>query len=69
MRIGTLIEYRGCQGTFEYSTEDNVYYGKLLNIKDLVNYEGNSGTELFDNYKDAIDDYISFCDKLKTDIG
>lgn len=58
MIFGQFKEYKGYVGTIEYSTDDFVYHGKLLNIKDLVSYEGNSFIELYRDYLCAINDYI-----------
>lgn len=60
MRIGRFIEYKGYVGSIEYDPEDKIYYGKLLNIDDFVNYHGNDGVELYKSYRNAVDDYIEF---------
>ena len=58
MIMGQFIEYNGCVGSIEYSLDDDIYYGKLLNIRDLVAYEGNTFELLYEDYLDAVDDYI-----------
>ena len=58
MIIGQFIEYKGYVGSIEYSLDDDIYYGKLLNIQDLVAYEGNTFELLYEDYLDAVDDYI-----------
>lgn len=60
MRIGRFIEYKGYVGSIEYDPEDKIYYGKLLNIDDFVNYHGSDGVELYKSYRNAVDDYIEF---------
>ena len=64
MRIGQFIEYKGYVGTIEYSPEDNIYHGQLLNIDDSINYDGTSIEELYMDYQEAVDFYIG----LKKDI-
>ena len=61
------IRYRGYTTNVKYSKEDNIYYGKIEGIKDLVNYE----SELKDGFKgikkafeEAVDDYIKFKEDL-----
>jgi predicted HicB family RNase H-like nuclease len=56
--FGQLVEYKGYTGSIEYSFKDDVFYGKLLNTNDLVNYEGKDLFSLYNNYLEAIDDYI-----------
>lgn len=63
--VGQFVEYKGYVGSIEYSVEDDIYYGSLLNIKDFVNYEGNNIEELYEYYREAVDDYI----ELKKEIG
>lgn len=63
--VGQFVEYKGYVGSIEYSLEDDIYYGSLLNIKDFVNYEGNNIEELYEYYREAVDDYI----ELKKEIG
>ena len=58
MRIGQFIEYKGYVGTIEYSPEDNIYHGHLLNIDDSINYDGTSIEELYMDYQEAVDFYI-----------
>lgn len=62
MLIGYFKEHKGYIGTIEYSPEDDVLYGKLLNIKDLVNYESLYGSknilDLYRQFQEAVDDYL-----------
>lgn len=64
MKIGQFTEYRGYVGSIEYEPEDNIYYGKLLDIDDLVNYHANNIIYLEKHYQEAVDDYIEFKKEL-----
>ena len=55
------LEYKGYTGTIEYSKEDGLLYGKVLGIRGLISYEGNTGKELEANFIAAIDSYIADC--------
>ena len=52
------LHYRGFTWSIEYSEEDHLYYGKVLGIRDLVSYEGTSKSELFLDFRGAVNDYI-----------
>ena len=52
------LHYRGFTGSIEYSKEDHLYYGKVLGIRDLISYEGTSKSELFLDFRGAVNDYI-----------
>ena len=55
------MEYKGYVGSVHYSSEDHVFYGKLEDIRALVNYEATSLSELEASFKEAVDDYLEFC--------
>ncbi|MBQ3655691.1 MAG: type II toxin-antitoxin system HicB family antitoxin [Bacteroidales bacterium] len=55
------LTYKNYIGSVEFSEEDNVFFGKLEGINALVNYEGESVTELKNAFKEAVDDYLEFC--------
>ena len=57
------LRYKGYLGSVAYSDADKVFYGKIEGIDGLVNYEGESVTELTDAFKEAVDDYILFCEE------
>ena len=55
---GIFYDYKGYKGVYEYSREDDTYYGKISNTNDLVLFEGRNLTELYQSFREAIDDYI-----------
>ena len=54
-----LQEYRGYIGSVEYSEEDGVFFGKLIGIRDLVSYEGETLELLEKDYREAVDFYLA----------
>ncbi|KES21645.1 MULTISPECIES: type II toxin-antitoxin system HicB family antitoxin [unclassified Pseudomonas] len=59
--MNNLLQYRGYYGSIEASTEDNCLFGKLLFIRALVNYEGETVAELQAAFREAVDDYLATC--------
>ena len=57
------LKYKGYIGSVAYSEPDKVFFGKLEGIDDLVNYEGESVTELTAAFHEAVDDYLIFCEE------
>ncbi len=55
------LEYKGYNGTIEYSKEDGVFYGKVIGIQSLISYEGETGPELENDFKEAIESYLKEC--------
>ncbi|WP_159261119.1 DNA repair protein [Tenacibaculum maritimum] len=52
------LTHKGYVGSTEYDEKDNMYFGKVTNITNLVSYEGNSEKELEENLKKAVQDYL-----------
>ena len=60
--MSNLLEHRGYCGTVEFSSADNVLFGKVLGVNSLISYEGGSVQDLADDFKFAVDDYIETCE-------
>lgn len=52
------LNYKGYTGSIETSTEDGVLFGKLESIGPLINYEGETISELKFAFEQAVDDYL-----------
>jgi predicted HicB family RNase H-like nuclease len=55
------LEYKGYTGSIEYSSEDNLLFGKVLGIRGLISYEGETGQLLELDFREAINTYLSDC--------
>jgi predicted HicB family RNase H-like nuclease len=60
----TTESYKGYTGSIEFSEEDNVYHGKLLDIKDLVTYEALNKPRIQEVFEQAVDHYIELKEEL-----
>lgn len=60
--MNNIIEYKGFIGSAEFSEEDGVFFGKILGIRSLVSYEGKDKQSLYQDFRDAVDDYLSVCE-------
>lgn len=59
------LEYKGFHGTVHFSSEDAIFFGKISGVNDLVTFEGSSVKELQRAFEEAVEDYISLCEKEK----
>lgn len=59
------LTHKGYIGTVSFSADDEIFFGKVHGINDLVTFEGSSVKELKKSFKDAVDDYLETCVKLK----
>jgi predicted HicB family RNase H-like nuclease len=58
-----LLSYKGFFGSVNFSAADDVFYGKVEGVQDLVSFEGATVKELRQEFQKAVEDYISFCKK------
>jgi predicted HicB family RNase H-like nuclease len=65
--MSDLLTYKGYNGSAQYSAADEVFYGKLEGIDDLVNYEGTSVKELIKAFNEAVEDYLETCKEIGKD--
>jgi len=59
--MNDIIKHKNYYATVHFSTEDEVFYGKILGINDLVTFEGSSVKELKSAFKEAVEDYLETC--------
>jgi predicted HicB family RNase H-like nuclease len=56
-----LMTYKESIATIHFANEDDVFYGKIEGIPDLVSFEGRSVDELKEAFKEAVEDYLESC--------
>ncbi len=61
------MEYKGYIGRVEYDEQAEVFHGEVINLRDVVTYEGKTVKELKTAFTDSIDDYLEFCEKCNED--
>jgi len=55
------LTYKDYVGTVNFSSEDEVFYGKLEHINDLITFESDNAHDLKRAFEESVDDYIAFC--------
>ena len=63
--MSNVLEYKGLYTKVHYSPGDAVFYGKIENINDLVNFECKDVRDIKKEFYSAVDDYINICAKLE----
>ncbi len=53
------MEYGEFIGSVHYSAKDDLLFGKIEGINDLVTFEGGSVMELRKAFKEAVENYLS----------
>lgn len=52
--------YKDCWTKIRYLEEDKCYYGKIENVDDLVDFEGDTYDSCLQAFYEAVDDYETF---------
>ncbi len=52
------LKYKDYTASVHYSADDEVFFGKVLGINDLITFEGSSVNELKAGFAEAIEDYL-----------
>jgi len=48
-------------GSVHFNGEDEIFYGKIEGIEDLITFEGKTVTELKTAFEEAVEDYLALC--------
>jgi len=56
-----MMEYKGYIGKVEIDDEAGILHGEVINIRDVITFEGTSVDEIQKAFRESIDDYLEFC--------
>ncbi len=60
-----MMEYKGYIGKVEIDDEAGILYGEVINVRDVITFEGESVGEIQKAFRESVDDYLAFCVKRK----
>ncbi len=58
-----MIKYKGYSGKIDYDNKAKIFFGEVINTKDVITFQGKSVSEIEKAFKDSINDYIDWCKK------
>ena len=56
-----MMEYKGYFAKVEFDDEADIFHGEVINLRDVVTFQGQTVDELHKALRDSIDDYLEFC--------
>ncbi len=56
-----MLEYKGYLGKVDFDDEAEIFHGEVINLKDVITFQGRSVSELQKAFKGSINDYLEFC--------
>ena len=59
-----VMNYKGYQARVEFDAEDEIFFGRLAGINDIVSFHGDTVAGLKAAFREMVDDYIETCAKI-----
>jgi predicted HicB family RNase H-like nuclease len=56
-----MMEYKGYMGKAEIDDEVGILHGEIINIRDVITFEGTTVDEIQKAFRESVDDYLDFC--------
>ena len=56
-----MMEYKGYFAKVEFDDDANIFHGEVINLRDVITFEGENVRELKQAFQDSVDDYLAFC--------
>ena len=58
--MSTMI-YKGYEAVVEYDEDAELFHGEVVNLRDVITFQGRSVDELKSAFAGSVDDYVTFC--------
>lgn len=55
------MSYKGYTGKFVYDPDADIFHGEVMNLTDVITFQGRSIDELKTALADSVEDYLEFC--------
>src|SRR5262249_19044824 len=56
-----MLNYKGYIGHVEFDDEAEIFYGEVINMRDVVTFQGSTVAEIKRAFIESIEDYLAFC--------
>lgn len=59
-----VLTYKGYSARIDFDAEDEIFFGHLAGIADVIGFHAESVADLKQAFHEAVDDYIETCERL-----
>lgn len=56
-----MMTYKGYLARIAFDEEASLFHGEVINIRDVITFQGQSVDELRQAFADSVEDYLAFC--------
>ena len=57
-----MMKYKNYIGVVQFDDDAGVFFGEVINTKDVITFEGKTVNQVRKSFKDSIEDYLEFCE-------
>ena len=57
----TMMHYKGYEAVVEFDEDAEIFHGEVLNLRDVITFQGETVQELRRAFQESVDDYLAFC--------
>lgn len=61
------MEYHGYIAQIQYDDQAEIFHGEVINLRDVITFQGKSVSELRKAFRDSVKDYLAFCRERNED--
>ena len=65
--MATLLKYKDYSGVLKADLEANILFGRVIDINDVITFQGETVEEARQAFQDSVEDYLEFCAELGRD--
>lgn len=55
------MKYKGYEAVIEYDEVDRLFFGRVINTRDIISFDGKTVDELQQSFKAVVDEYLKDC--------
>ena len=57
----TMMNYKSYEAVVEYGEDADIFHGEVINMRDVITFQGKSVSELKRAFAASVEDYLAFC--------
>lgn len=57
------MKYKGYEAVIEYDEIDRLFFGRVINTRDVISFDGTTVEELQQSFEAVIDEYLEDCQR------
>jgi predicted HicB family RNase H-like nuclease len=56
-----MLSYKGLSAHIEFDPDDNIFFGRVLGVQDIIGFHGETVKELTTDFHNAVNHYLDVC--------